>query len=85
MHAFCCDLGWCGSAKNGKRQHVSDFIPKTGQVTAEQFARWLITAEGFDPNHLRTSELKQLTSVFIKHMGADVVYASALRSEYPGA
>jgi hypothetical protein len=89
MHEFCVKLGWCGSVKDGKQLHVSDFIPETGPVSADQFARWLIAADGFDPDQLSGSEFRllmgQLTSVFIKHMGADVVDASNLRSEYPGA
>jgi hypothetical protein len=85
MHEFCVKLGWCGSARDGKRLHVSDFIPEAGPVSADQFARWLITAEGLDPDQRSASELKQLTSVFTKHMGTDVVDAGTLRSQYPGA
>ena len=89
MHEFCVKLGYCGCVKEGKPLHVTHFIPETGPVSAAQFARWLIAADGFDPDQLSTSELRrligQLAAVFVKHMGADVVDASNLRSEYRGA
>jgi hypothetical protein len=89
MHEFCAQMGWCGCAKGGKRLHVSDFIPETGPVSADEFARWLITAEGFDPDQLGPSDrrrwMPQLKAVFVKHMGADVIDASNLRSDYRGA
>jgi hypothetical protein len=86
MHEFCVKLGWCGCVKDGKPLHVSDFIPETGAVSADEFARWLITADGFDPDQLSASDarhwISQLKAVFVKHMGADVIDASNLRSEY---
>ena len=51
-HEFCAELGWCGWVKNGKRLHVSDFIPERGPVSADEFARWLIAADGLDPDQL---------------------------------
>ena len=84
MHEFCVGLGWCGSVKYGKPLHVTDFIPETGLVSADDFARWLIMADGLDPDQLSPSEIRrwipELKSVFVKHMGADVVDASKLRS-----
>jgi hypothetical protein len=89
MHEFCVKLGWCGCVKDGKPLHVSDFIPETGPVSADDFARFLIMADGFDPDRLSDPELRgwltRLKAVFVKHMKADVVDASNLRSEYRGA
>ena len=89
MHEFCVGFGYCGCVKDGEPLHVSDFIPETGPVSADQFARWLIAADGFDSDGFSTSEfrrlIRQLTEVFVKHMGTDVVDASNLRSEYRGA
>jgi hypothetical protein len=89
MHEFCVGLGWCGCVKDGKPLHVSDFIPETGPVSADEFARWLITADGLDPEQLSASEhrrwMPQLKAVFFKHMRAEIVDASNLRSEYRGA
>jgi hypothetical protein len=80
MHQFCVELGWCGGERDGKRLHVSDFIPETGLVSADEFARWLVTAEGLTPDQLSRSELDQLEDVFVKHMGASLVEVSKLRS-----
>lgn len=89
MHEFCVGLGWCGCVKDGKRLHVSDFIPETGRVSAGEFARWLIMADGLDPDQLSGAEIRhwmpQLKAVFVKHMGADVIDASKLRSKHRGA
>jgi hypothetical protein len=83
LDEVCVKLGWCGCVKNGKSLHVIDFIPETGPVSADQFARWLIMADGLDADQL-TSEIRRsihrLKAVFVKHMGADVVDASSLRS-----
>ena len=89
MHEFCASHGWCGCIRDGKPLHVSDFIPATGPVSADEFARWLIMADGLDPDQLSASEIRrwmpQLKAVFVRHMKADVVDASGLRSEYRGA
>ena len=89
MHEFCVGLGWCGCVKDGKPLHVSDFIPEAGPVSADEFARWLIMADGLDPDQLSASEIRrwmpQLKAVFVKHMGADVIDASNFRSGYGGA
>jgi hypothetical protein len=89
LREFCVRLGWCGGVKDGKALHVTDFIPETGPVSADEFVRWLIVADGFDPDQLSAPEVKrwipELKAVFVKHMGADVVDASNLRSEYRGS
>jgi hypothetical protein len=89
MHEYCVGMGYCGGVHDGKPLHVTDFIPETGPVSAIQFVRWLLTAEsGVDPGELDTSRASfgfRLAAVFIKHMGADVVDASRLHSEYGGA
>ena len=88
MHEFCVRFGWCGGIKDGKPLHVTDFIPETGPVSADEFARWLIIADGINPDQVSSSEIRrwarQLKAVFVKHMGADVIDARKLRSEYRG-
>jgi hypothetical protein len=84
IHEFCVKLGWCGGVKDGKSLHVSDYIPETGRVSADEFARWLIKADGLDPDQLSASEFRQLKAVFVKHMGAGVIDAEKLRSGYRG-
>jgi hypothetical protein len=83
LDEFCVRLGWCGCVKDGKPLHVTDFVPETGPVSADQFARWLIMADGLDPDQ-PTSEIRrwihQIKAVFVKHMGADIIDATNLRS-----
>ncbi|WP_441241756.1 hypothetical protein [Tardiphaga sp. 768_D3_N2_1] len=80
MHEFCAKLGWCGHIENGKPLHVSDFIPETGHVTAEDFVQWLIIAEGLTPEQLSASEVSLLKAVFVRHLGTSAVDAHRLRS-----
>ena len=77
MHDFCVNKGWCGSVIDGQASHVTNFIPESGIVTADQFITWLMKAEGVDPSDIR--KRKHLIQVFIKHMGSYRVDASALR------
>lgn len=87
MHEFCAGLGWCGCVKDGKPLHVTDFIPETGSVSADEFAKWLIMADGLDADE-HSVEIRrwisQLKAVFIKHMGTDEIDASKLHSENRG-
>jgi hypothetical protein len=83
MHEFCVGLGFCGGERNGEPLHVTDFIPESGPVSADDFAKWLLTADGLDPDDRHW--IVRLKAVFIRHMGADVVDASMLRSDYRGA
>lgn len=89
MHEFSAGMGFCGCVKDGEPLHVTDFIPETGPVSADDFARWLMIADGLDPDRLGASErrawISRLRTVFVKHMGADVIDASNLRSAYYGA
>jgi hypothetical protein len=88
LHEYCARLGWCGCVKDGKTLHVTDFIPEAGPVSAEDFAKRIIMADGLDPDTPMPEMrrwLPQLTAVFIKHMGADVVDASQLRSGFGGS
>ena len=80
MHEFCVGQGWCGGIVAGKRSHVTNFIPKSGQVTAKLFVRWLLLAEGIKEQEiLLRPDIKKLERIFIKHMGPDPVDAELLR------
>lgn len=84
LHECCVGYGWCGSVSNGKPLHVTDFIPATGIVTADDFVDWLLVADGVDPKETSSRVKKwktDLRAVFVKHMGADQVDASALQWE----
>lgn len=84
LNECCVGCGWCGSITNGRLLHVTDFIPTTGVVTADAFVNWLLVADGVDPKEA-SSQVKKwkrdLRAVFVKHMGADQVDASALQWE----
>ena len=82
MHEVCTRFGFCGSRNDGKWRHVTQYIPDAGPVTAEEFARWVIVAEGLD-HDIEARWVKRLRSVFVKHMNADVIDASILRSNLP--
>jgi hypothetical protein len=84
MYEFCVRLGWCGSTiKDGEPVLLTDFIPDTGSVTAEQLVEWLMLADGVDFNKVGSSWLKrwrrELKAVFVKHLGAEVADAVQLR------
>ncbi len=70
MLDVCVKLGWCGCVKEGKRLHITDFIPETGPVSADRFARWLIMADGLDPDQ-PTSEIRRSIHCFSLSMFYD--------------
>jgi hypothetical protein len=82
MYELIVGLAWdCRCFKNGKPVDITDFIPETGPVSADQFARWVIMAEGLDPDQKKyRRRIPQLKGVFVKHMGSEVVDASRLRA-----
>jgi len=73
--------GYCGSLQDGGFLHVTNFIPKQGQVTAEQFVDWLFIAEGNNwlGNAMAMRHRETLRQFFIVHMGSDVVDARRLQ------
>lgn len=83
MNELCVGLGWCGSVVGGEPRHVKDYIPDHGPVTASQFVAWVLKAEGFDDAEACPERYKKwrrdLTEVFIRHMGASTVDATQLR------
>lgn len=87
MHDFCVGCGFCGSVKDGRPLHVTDYIPTEGLVSADEFVTWLMIAEGYDPKGPlgHHKEYASLKSIFVRHMGAEIVNAKRLRSDYRGA
>jgi len=82
MHEVCVGQGWCGGIVNDEPSHVDNFIPDSGPVTADQFVDWLFEAEGLDPYAELDKWQKHkdvLRNAFTRHMGGDVVEASALK------
>ena len=81
MHDVCVGRGWCGGIANGEPSHVDYLIPEAGRVSAEQSFEWLFQAEGLDPSSEPAKWQKHkdgLGEPFVRHMGADLVDASAL-------
>ena len=81
MDRICVGLGFCGGSVDGESVHVTDFIPKSGIVTADQFVDLVLLGDGVDPvNHpFSDSLIGQIRQAFIDHMGAEPVDASELR------
>lgn len=77
MQDICVGLGFCGGWVNGQASHVDNFIPASGPVTAAQFAKWVIEAEGMDSEC--STYQHALESAFVRHMGSTIVDAGALR------
>ena len=78
MHDVCVGMGFCGGVVGGEPRHVIDFIPKSGVVTADKFASWVLEAEGMasEPGDPFWFGLRE---VFVKHMGSEAVGAEALK------
>lgn len=80
LRNVCVRLGFCGGLVNDKPTDVTGLLPATGLVTAEEFAKLAISAEG---DH-RSSPDKEarwaaiLVAAFIEHLGAASVPAESL-------
>ena len=82
MHEVCVERGWCGAIVDDRPLNVTDFLPASGTVTADQFVNWLFEADGVDPNEDRTkwqSHIDGLRNAFVRHMGGAVVDVRLLR------
>ena len=78
---LCVKYGWCGSRIDGKFKHVDDFVPKSGYLIADDFAVWVILADGEDPEGDRSNSRgwkAKIKQVFIKHLGNKLVPISEL-------
>jgi hypothetical protein len=79
MHDVCVGHGYCGGLIDGRPAHVTDFIPATGPVSADQFVAWLAQAEGPDAGPMPETHRANLRAMFVRHMGAETADAAALR------
>ena len=77
MHKVCVGMGFCGSIVDGKPRHVVDYIPNSGSVTADEFASWVLEAEGM-PSEPGEPFWYGLRDVFVEHMGSETVDAQEL-------
>lgn len=78
---ICVKNGFCGGIVNGEVTHVTDLLPKSGMITAEDFARLVIRAEhdGSDPPDKVGRWTEQLKAKFIEHMGVCEAPAQAFQ------
>jgi len=82
MDEVCVERGWCGAVVDDQPLHVTDFIPRSGQVTAAQFAEWVFHADGVDPKEDFDKWQKHIDGLrvaFVRHMGSDSIDAEQLR------
>ena len=64
LEEICVTWGFCGSTK-----HVTHYIPDHGQVTANQFATWVLLAEEFTkpfPNHWMQNLAYALANTWVR-------------------
>jgi hypothetical protein len=82
MKRICVGLGYCGGMSGGQPMHVTDFIPKDGVVTADEFVDMVFLGDGMDPAHERSRRqhiADQIREAFVMHMGTEAVDARPLR------
>jgi hypothetical protein len=86
MHDVCVGWGFCGCVSEiGERKHVTNLIPADGEVTAEQFAEWVIQSDWprdyDDPDYapFRRKWVGRIAELFVKHLGAEPADATELR------
>jgi hypothetical protein len=76
---------WClgqSYSGDGKPVQVTDFIPATGTVTADQFVEWVFLAsppDAFDGSPKWERARVAIRAAFVRHMGGEAVDAGALR------
>jgi hypothetical protein len=77
---ICLSGGWCGGLVDGKPTHVNDLLPASGTVTAQEFARLTVKADGWPASEPpKERHLRWLEAKFIEHLGSQTVDAKVLR------
>lgn len=76
----CAKLGFCGGFRDDQHVTVSKLLPKSGLVSATDFALLVLEAEGAtaktEAQRLRFQ--KMLEEAFVRHLGPGPVEASSL-------
>ena len=79
-YEICLHGGWCGGIVDGSPTVVDDLLPSTGSVTAREFAKLTVRADGWPESEpLPEKHLRWLEAKFIEHLGTDTVDVEALR------
>ena len=77
LNDVCVRLGCCGGSRDGSRVHVTDYLPEAGAVSAEQFAVWVLQAEGLNPQYEQDLR-RAIRNAFVSYMGTSNVDVSEL-------
>lgn len=76
---------WCLGRvmhEDGEVSNVTQLIPRTGKVTADQFVDWVFQASNKDPRDptpMWQRARVAIRAAFVRHMGGEIVDAEALR------
>lgn len=76
VHRLAAELGWAGSVDDGAYRTAHDYLPASGRVTAEQYARWVILSEGDDPDgglSQKQGWIKTISDLFVECLGTDEI------------
>ncbi|MBY8821881.1 hypothetical protein [Sphingomonas colocasiae] len=85
LHDLCVVEGCCGHYFDDEDvyRHVTHLLPKTGTVTAEEFAMLALQAEGDTPDRKGyAAGFERIKALFLHHMGAPAVPAEQLEGNY---
>jgi hypothetical protein len=78
--AMCVQGGWCGGIVNDQPTTVDDLLPSTGTVSALEFARLAIRADGWPDNDpYPQRHLDWIQAKFVEYLGADCVPVEDLK------
>jgi hypothetical protein len=78
LYEICGEMGFCGDFRDGKVQHVDNHIPQQGKVTADDFVKWVLLAEGMDAEEDAAKQCApRIREAFVRLMGAEVVNAES--------
>lgn len=79
MRDICVEGGWCGGIVEGQPTRVSDLIPASGTLTANDFATLAIYAdEGPSSEPPKEHHLRWLEAKFVEHLGQWTIEAEVL-------
>lgn len=76
---ICVNGGWCGGIVDGNPTTVDNLLPRTGEVSSQQFAELTMRADGWpEGEQLEEKHLRWLQAKFVEHVGAESADAEDL-------
>eukprot|EP01035_Chromulina_nebulosa_P029732 gene29732-39431_t len=77
---MCVNGGWCGGIVDGKPTRVDDLIPESGTISAEDFAKLAMRADGWPESEpFEEKFIQHLKELFIKYFGVEPVDVEEFR------